>query len=768
MEKFGKSQPVARVEDHRFLTGAGRYVDDIAPEGALVGYVLRSIVAHGRLTDLAIADARESDGVHLVLTLADLEQAGLRVGMKSTTVRNIDGTKGARPERPLLARDVVRFVGEPIAFIVADTLAQARDAAELIETEIDDLPVQVTPMVGGAQIHPQAPDNIAFDFGLGDAQAVAQAEAGAAHVITLQVLDNRIICNAMEPRGCYAEPDGERLHVAVNGQGVWATKSDLAYHLNMDAADIRVTNPDVGGGFGMKAMAYPETFLVAHAARVLGRPVKWMSDRSEGMQSDNAGRDLVSTATLALDTDHRILSYRVETIANMGAYNSQYAQPIQSELFSKVMPGVYDIQTVWMNTKGVYTNTTQVDAYRGAGRPEAIYVLERVMDHAARSLGVDPWELRRRNFIRPDQFPYLSATGQPYDVGDFAAVLTRVGENADRTGFAARRAAAAKVGRLRGQGLCYYIESILGAPEETANVVFNADGTASILVGTQSNGQGHETVFAQFLSDQTGIPADRIAVVQGDSDLIAKGGGTGGSRSVTVQNTATLAVVDKITTGFAAFLAKVEGVEHGDITFDDERFRIAGSNLTPTMLEVAQMARDAGRDDLLNQSATITLDQRSFPNGAHVAEVEIDPETGVVTVERYTVVDDFGNLINPMLVAGQVHGGVAQGIGQAITEQVVYDETGQLLSASFMDYAMPRADDLPVIGFENLPTPSLYNPMGMKGCGEAGTVGALAAVANAVQDAMWDSGVRGVEMPFTPHRVWLSLQQASEGKGAAA
>jgi len=760
VEKFGKSQSVVRVEDQRFLTGSGRYVDDITPEGALRAYVLRSDVAHGRITSLDTSEAKDADGVHLVLTLAELEAAGLDATLRTTVVTNLDGTKGASPERPILARDVVRFVGEPIAVVIADTLVQARDASELIEIEIAELPAHVDLAIGGPQIHDEAPGNLAFDWGLGDARAVTEALKDAAHVITVPVEDNRVIVNSMETRGCYAEPEGAgRLHVCVNGQGVWGPKNNLARVLGLDKSDVRVTNPDVGGGFGMKGMDYPETFVVAYAAHALNRSVAWMSDRSEAMLSDNAGRDLTSTATLGFDAHHRLIAYQVDTLANMGAYNSQYAQPIQTELFSKVLPGVYDIQTVYMHTKGVFTNTTQVDAYRGAGRPEAIYVLERAMDAAAREMGIDPWELRRRNFIKADQFPYTSATGQAYDVGDFNRVLTRVAAEADVEGFATRRSESAKAGLLRGIGLCYYIESILGDPSETTRVDFNIDGTVSIFVGTQSNGQGHETVFAQFLSDQTGIPAEKIKVIQGDSDLIAQGGGTGGSRSVTVQNTATLATVDVMIDGFAEFLALAEGVEAAAVTFDDERFRINGSNLTPTMLEVADMARVAGRDDLLSQSKRIKLDNRSYPNGAHVSEVVIDPETGVVKVERYTVIDDFGNLINPMLAEGQVHGGVAQGIGQALTERVVYDDQGQLITASFMDYGMPRADDIPMMFFDTEITPSLYNPMGMKGCGEAGTVGALAAITNAVQDAVWDLGVREVQMPFTPHRVWQMLRK---------
>ncbi len=766
MEKFGKSQPVKRVEDMRFLTGHGRYVDDIAPEGALFAYFLRATVAHGEITAMDVNDAREMPGVHLIVTSDDLVAAGVKLGLTGSTVSNRDGTKGAAPLRPLLAQSHVRHVGEAVAMIVADSLAAAKDAAELIELEIDDLPAHVDLAIGGDNIHAEAPENIAFDWGLGDEGATAAQIAKAAHVVTVDVMDNRIICNAMEPRGCYAEVVDGRLHVSVNGQGVWSTKNDLVHHFGLDADDIRVTNPDVGGGFGMKAMRYPETFCVAHAARVLGRPVRWMSERTEAMLTDNAGRDLTTTATLAFDADHRIMAYQLDTIANMGAYNSQFAQGIQTDLFAKVLMGTYDVQTAYMRTRGIYTNTTPVDAYRGAGRPEAIFVLERTMDAAARQLGVDAWALRQKNFIKPDQFPYTTVSGVTYDVGDFGMVLASVAREADRDGFAMRKAASANRGKLRGQGLCYYIESILGDPTETTTVEFT-DAGAAIYVGTQSNGQGHETVYAQFLADQTGIPADRITVIQGDSDRIATGGGTGGSRSVTVQNTATLATIDVMLDAFTAFLADMESVDAAAISFDDERFRIAGSNLTPTMLDVADMARDAGRDDLLRHTARITLENRSFPNGAHVAEVEVDPETGVVKVDRYTVVDDFGNLINPMLVAGQVHGGVAQGIGQALTERVVFDADGQLLTASFMDYGMPRADDVPMIDFSTECTPSLYNPMGMKGCGEAGTVGALAAMANAVVDALWDLGVRDAQMPYTPHRVWQRIQEAKDNSGAA-
>ena len=759
MQKFGKSQPVKRVEDVRFVTGAGRYVDDIAPEGALHAYVLRADVAHARIRSLDVSGAEAAPGVHLVLTADRLEAAGVKLGMKSTLIDNLDGTKAAGPMRPVLAKGTVRFVGEPVAMVVADTLSQARNASEAIAVDYDILDAHTALAIGGPELHEGVAGNLAFDWGLGDREATEAAIAAAAHVVTARIEDNRIIVNSMEPRGCYAEWDGARLHLCYTGQGVWGMKGDIAEHLGLDPEAVRVTTPDVGGGFGMKGFAYPEYFPVAAAARQLGRPVRWMSDRTEAMLSDNAGRDLESTCTLAFDADHRITAYRVESLCNLGAYNSFFAQAIQTMLFARVLMGTYDVQTTWLAVKGVYTNTTPVDAYRGAGRPEAIYALERMMDYAARDLRVDPWDLRRKNFIPAANFPYKSATGELYDVGDFHRVLARVEEACDRKGFAARKAASARQGKLRGIGLCYYIESILGDPSENARVEFHEDGTVSIYVGTQSNGQGHETVFAQFLSDQTGIPAEMIRVVQGDSDLIAAGGGTGGSRSVTVQTNVTLAAVEKMVSAYTAFLAGETGAPEADISFDDESFRIAGRNETFTFLEAASMARAQGREDLLTFDARAKLPGRSYPNGAHVAEVEIDPETGVLTVDRYTVTDDFGNLINPMLAEGQVHGGVAQGIGQAVTERVVYDESGQLLTASFMDYAMPRAADLPMIAFSTEPVPSTANPMGMKGCGEAGTVGALAAVSNAVLDAVAERGIATVDMPFTPERVWAMLNQ---------
>ena len=758
MEKFGKSQSVKRVEDVRFLTGDGRYVDDVAPESALRAFVFRSPVAHATITKLDVSDAREAPGVHMVVTAQDLADAGITYGLKTSPVKNTDGSTGACLHRPVLAQGKLNFVGEPVALVVADTLDLAKDAAERIVLDYDDLPAQLALAPSAIAIHAEAADNRAFDWSTGDEAATEAAFSNAARVVTLDVDDNRIIVNAMEPRGCNARWDGQRLHIAFGGQGVWGPKAAFVDCFGLAPEDVQVTIPDVGGGFGMKSFVYPEYFSVAFAAKELGRPVRWIAERTESMLSDNGGRDLTHTASLAIDADNRITAYKLHNKCKLGAYNSTFAQQIQTNLFARVLMGVYDVQTTFARVEGFFTNTTPVDAYRGAGRPEAIYLLERVIDRAARDLGIDEWAFRRKNFIPAKSFPYATATGELYDVGDFGRILTNAATLSDKAGLAARKSDSAARGMLRGQGLCYYIESILGQPFEDVKVEFPEDGGALIYVGTQSNGQGHETVFAQFLADQTGIPADQITVIQGDSDRIARGGGTGGSRSVTTQTNVTLKAVASIVTAFTAFLADDLGIAPEQVSFDDETFRADGSNMTPTMLEVAQMARDKGRDDLLVFSETAELPGRSYPNGAHVAEVEIDPETGVVRLERYSVVDDFGNLINPMLAKGQVHGGVVQGIGQALCEQVSFDEDGQLLSATFMDYAMPRADQIPMMTCTFDPVPSTANPMGMKGCGEAGTVGALAAVANAVQDALWERGIRQADMPFTPHRVWAMLQ----------
>jgi len=761
MEKFGKSQSVLRTEDNRFLTGKGRYIDDATPPGSLFAYFLRAQVAHAEIRSLCVDNAKKATGVKAIFTAEDLKNNNVKNDLIGVTVKNRDGTDGACPKRPLLATDRVRFVGEPIVLIIADSTDNAKDAAELVDIDYEDLPVSLDLAIGKNTIHPEAPGNVAFEWELGDKLKTDAVFKNADKVVSMDVANNRIIVNSMEPRGCYAQWENNKLHLSVSGQGVWTHKRFLSEILGLKGDQIRVTNPDVGGGFGMKAMGYPEEFLVSFASVQLEKPIRWMSERTEAMLSDNAGRDLKHFAELAFDKANKIIAYRVNTFCNLGAYNSRFGQNIQTALFSKVLMGVYDVQTTYLNVVGIYTNTTQVDAYRGAGRPEAIYLLERMMDRAARELQIDPLELRRNNFIKKGNFPYRSSTGEVIDVGDFDRVLSAAEVSADIKGFKRRKKETEATGKLRGLGLCYYIESILGDPSEEAKVVFQEDGEVKILVGTQSNGQGHETVFAQFLSDQTGIPTEKITVIQGDSDLIPNGGGTGGSRSVTVQNNATLATIEKVIQSFSQYLAEKLGFDVKNIEFDDISFRINGSNYSPNMLEVAKMARDDERLDLLTHSARATLDARSFPNGAHFAEVEIDPETGFVQVVRYSVVDDFGNLINPMLAEGQVHGGVAQGIGQALYEHVVFDQEGQLLTASFMDYGMPRAQDLPYYKFETECVPSTANIMGMKGCGEAGTVGALAAVANAVQDALWEIGIQQVDMPFTSEKIWSMINSGN-------
>ena len=755
MAKFGVAQGRGRLEDQRFLTGAGRYVDDIAPKDSLVAYFLRAPMAHGRIAALDLTAARAAAGVHLVLDAAGLVALGVDLAMEAELVAGRSGA-GAGPERPVLARGVVRFAGEAVAVVVAETLAQARDAAELIGLEVEDLAVHTAVAVGGAAIHPEAPDNLAFDYSVGDEAGTAAALAASAHRIALEVVHNRIIVASIEPRAAYAEWAEGRLHLCVNGQGVWIQKRELARMLGLDRGAVRVTNPDVGGGFGMKSMTYPEYVVIAAAARALARPVRWIADRSEAMLTDNAGRDLIARAEIGFDADLNITAYGVNLVSNLGAYNSQYGQAIQSELFAKVLTGVYDIPVAHLGALGVFTNTTPVDAYRGAGRPEANLTIERVMDHAARVLGVDGFDLRARNVIKT--FPYPMISGEAVDCGDFARVLAVAKDRADVAGFAARKSASQAAGRLRGLGVASYLEAILGSPVETSRIVLDADGGLTMYVGTQSNGQGHETVYTRMLAEATGVDPALIRIVQGDSDRIRHGGGTGGSRSVTVQGTATKATVAAVVDGLAVFLAAELGVR--DVTFAEHIFAAPGSNMRLTLAEAAELARQHGKSDLLDVSQTIELAAGAYPNGCHVVEVEVDPDTGGLVVERYTVVDDFGTQMAPELVAGQVQGGIAQGFGQAVTENAVYDGDGQLLSGSFMDYAMPRASDLPFISLHDAPTYTKTNPLGMKGCGEAGTVGACGAISNAVLDALAPRGVTHVDMPLSPSRIWAWLKEA--------
>jgi len=752
--KFGMAQPLKRREDVRFLTGKGRYVADLVPEGALWAAFLRSDHAHGQIMSLDVSQARAMPGVHLVLTADDLLTNGVKLGMKGERIDSRDGSLGAGPERPVLAHGRVRFVGEAIVMVVADTVDAARDAIEAIDIDINALDPALHLKPEEPTIHPEAPENRVFDFAFGDDAATDAALEASAHRVAVEVVHNRVTAAPMEPRAAFAEWDGARLHLCVNGQGVWTQRNELSRMLGLPRDRIRVTNPDVGGGFGMKAMTYPEYVVLAEAARQLARPVAWVSTRGEAMLTDNAGRDLVARAELGFDADHNITAYRVDLVTNLGAYNSQFGQAIQTELFAKVLTGVYKVPVGALSAVGVYTNSVPIDAYRGAGRPEAILTIERAMDEAARVLGVGPVDLRLKNVIR--DFPHLTLEGEVIDGGDFAGLLATVAPRA--AGYSDRLAESRAKGRVRGIGVAAYIEAILGDSDEIARLVLDEDGGATLYVGTQSNGQGHESVYSRMVAESTGIAQDMVRIVEGDSDRIAKGGGTGGSRSVTVQGTATRATVGAMIGAFEMFLEQEWGVE--GVAFTDHRFGGPGTNLRLTLPEAAALARAKGRQDLVDRSEKIVLDGRSFPNGVHLAEVEIDPETGGLTLDRYSVVDDFGVLVAPNLVQGQVHGGIAQGFGQAVTEWLVQDDTGQVLTGSFMDYGMPRASDLPMFGFAEQGVPTRTNPLGMKGCGEAGTVGALGAISNAVRDALAPLGVTRIDMPFTPNRIWTWIMEA--------
>ncbi len=765
MSKFGTGQPVRRLEDVRFITGKGRYTDDINLDGQLYGVVVRSPVAHGLIKSVDIAAALKAPGVEAVFTGAEFVEADANRLPCVVPIKNRDGSERPDPGRPVLAVDKVRFAGEGLAFVVADTLAQARDAAELVTYEIDELPAMaesVHALAADVEIHEGVAKNRVFDWQYGEDAAVDAAFAKAAHVTELELVNNRLVANPMETRAIVADwssPEG-KLTAHVCSQGVWGIKDVLANNvLHLPTEKVRVVTSDVGGGFGMKIFFYPEYAMAAFAARRLGQPVKWTADRSEGFLSDAGGRDHVTKAEMAFDADGRILGMRVHTIANMGAHLSHFAPFIPTGAALKVLTGVYDVKCVTYRVEGVFTNTAPVDAYRGAGRPESIYCIERVIEKAAREMGVDRTELRRKNFIATEAMPFTTAVGEVYDSGAFATVMDRCMQRADWQGFESRR--KAKPGKRRGIGMCYYIESTMGDPTESADVRFEDDGTVSIGVGTQSNGQGHETAYAQVLAEKLGIPIEQIKLVQGDSDRIAGGGGTGGSRSLTAQGVAIRHASDAVIEKGKLYAAQELETAATDIRFEEGTFSVVGTDRSIGILELAAKAKTmtvAGAEGGLDAAVSIKLDAWTFPNGCHIAEVEVDEATGVVEVARYTIVDDFGVVVNPMLVAGQVHGGTVQGIGQALMEHTVYDETGQLTSGSFMDYTMPRADDVPLFDFSTFDgAPCKTNEMGVKGCGEAGSVGSCAAVINALIDALADAGVTAIDMPATPEKVWAVM-----------
>ncbi len=774
--RFGLGQSVRRVEDRRFLTGEGRYLDDIAFDGQLHARILRSPYAHAEIRSIDTAAAVAVPGVVAVLTGAEVAADGLGDIPPGALVTNRDGSSNYVPSRPALARERVRFVGEPVALVLAESLAAARDAVEQIVVDYDDLPAVVATdealSADAVQIYTEAPNNLCLDWEKGNQAATEAAFASADRIVTLDHINSRVVVNPIEPRGCIGlwDPDSESYTLYNAGQAVHGISRMLATAVFKTTPDkLRVISPDVGGGFGTKNFVYPEMALVLWAARRLDRPVKWISDRTEGFISDTQGRDHVMRAELALAADGRFLGLRIASTANIGAYVSTFGAMIPTNPVAVVLGGVYDIPAIHYRVKGVFTNTVPVDAYRGAGRPEASYAIERLVDLAAQELGVDPLELRRRNFIKPEAMPYTTGVGSVLDCGEFERILDRVLETSDQAEFAARRRASEGKGRLRGRGFACYFEATLGMPTEKTEVRFDEDGGVTVLAGTMSNGQGHETTYAQILHQRLGLDFDSIRFLQGDTGQIAVGGGHGGSRSMQIGGNALLAAADIIEEKAKRLAGHLLEAAPADIELAEGACRVVGTDLKVSLPELARIARDPARlpEDMepgLDAVGGYEREANTFPNGAHVAELEIDPETGAVRLVAYHVVDDFGTLLNPMITAGQVHGGVAQGVGQAMLERTVFDpESGQLLSGSFMDYCMPRADDLPDIQVVFEPVPTETNPLGVKGCGEAGCIGALPAVINAVVDALAPYGIRHLDMPATPERVWRAIQDARPG-----
>jgi aerobic carbon-monoxide dehydrogenase large subunit len=769
--KFGLAQPVRRVEDPRLLKGAGRYTDDIALPGMLFGVVLRSPHAAATITRLDTAAATKLPGVGGIYTAADLKADGLGPLPCAALVENRDGTPQAAPPHPVLAEGAVRHVGDPVAFIVAATIKQARDAAEAIEVDYDPLP-SITELgtamdKGGTLVWPDVPHNLAFDWEIGDKTATEAEFAKAAHVTKLTIVNNRIVVNSLEARAALADFDSQtdRWTLYANTQGGWLLKNLIGPLFGTDPEKFRIVTPDVGGGFGMKLFLYAEHVLTCYAARKLGRPVKWAAERGEAFMCDTQGRDNLTTGELAIDADGKFTALRTRNISNMGAYLSTFAPYIPTYAGTSVLSSVYGFKAIYANVLGVFTNTVPVDAYRGAGRPEANYLVERLVDAAARELKIDRVELRRRNMVPPEAMPHSTPVGKSYDSGDFRIVLDAATKHMDYAGFAARKGAAAAKGKRRGLGLAYYLEATGGDPTERAEIRFADDGFVDVYVGTQSTGQGHETAYVQLTANNLGIDGDKIRIRQGDTDTIPVGGGTGGARSLYSEGQAILLTSQSVIAKGKQAAAEELEAAIADITFDDGNFSIVGTDRRIDILKLAESQRKkaaAGQPATLLDAAEIApIDAHTFPNGCHIAEVEVDPETGVVELIRYSVSDDVGKAINPLIVRGQVAGGVTQGFGQAVLEHTVYDpSSGQLLSGSFMDYALPRANEIPDIEVELLEVPCLSNPLGVKGAGEAGAVGSPPAVINAIIDALSSDGVTHIDMPATPERVWRAMALA--------
>jgi aerobic carbon-monoxide dehydrogenase large subunit len=766
LQKFGIGQPVPRTEDPVLVQGRGRYTDDLNLPGQAHAVIVRSPVAHGVLRGIDAAAAKAEPGVLGVWTGAELEAAGYG-GLKcGVGFPNRDGSPMKKPPRPALAVGKVRWVGDPVAVVVAETAQAAKDAAELVELDIETLPAvtdaRAAATPGAPLLYDDVPGNVVLDYHYGDAVKVGDAFARAAHVTRLELANNRVVVSAMEPRAAIGHVENGRYVLHVGSQGVFGLRAGMAEILGVPTEQVRILTGNVGGSFGMKASPYPEYVAVLHAARELGRPVKWTDERSGSFLSDHHGRDHHATAELALDREGHFLAVRVANFGNMGAYLGQVAPLMPTLNIVKNAVSVYATPLIEVATKCVLTNTSPVSAYRGAGRPEGNYFMERLIDRAAAEMGIDRLELRRRNHVRPEQIPYDAASGMKYDSGDFPAVFEAAVTAADWDGFAQRRAESRARGRLRGLGLGSYLEVTAPPNPEMGGIRFEADGTVTIVTGTLDYGQGHAAPFAQVLADRLGIPFERIRLLQGDSDELIAGGGTGGSRSITATGHALHeASIEVIGKGRAAAAHVLEAAA-GDIEFSAGRFSIVGTDRGIGILELAERLRAGPR---LPEGVPASLDVRhktdpipsAFPNGCHVCEVEIDPDTGVVEVVRYQSVNDFGTIVNPLIVEGQLHGGIVQGIGQALLERTVYDENGQLLTGSYMDYALPRADDVLNFVFKSHPVPARTNALGTKGCGEAGCAGALSSVMNAVVDALGEAGIGHIDMPVTPQRVWQAL-----------
>lgn len=770
LDKYGVGQPVRRTEDPVLVQGQGRYTDDLNVAGQAYAVFVRSRNGHGVIKGIDTAAAKALPGVLAIYTGKDLAAYGT---LKcAVPFKNRDGSEMKKPARPSMPSDKVRFVGDPIAVVIAQTPLQAKDAAEAVEVDIEPLPAVTqasdAAKPGAPQLYDDVPGNVALDYLYGDPAKVAEAFSRAAHVTKLHLVNSRLVVNAMEPRAAIASFDktSGRYTMNIGCQGAFGLKGQLADLLGVPGDKVHVLTGNVGGSFGMKAAAYPEYVPLLHAAKELGRPVKWTADRFESFVSDHHGRDHEFTGELALDEKGKFLAVRFIGFGNTGAYLGPVS-PLMSTLnIVKNAVSVYRIPLIEVATKVMFTNTVLVSAYRGAGRPEGNYYMERLIDRAAEEMGIDRFALRKRNQIKASEIPYKASSGMQYDSGDFPAIFERAIEVADVKGFKQRKRESRKRGKLRGLGLGSYLEVTAPPNKEMGGIRFEPNGDVTIITGTLDYGQGHAAPFAQVLTGKLGVPFERIKLLQGDSDELLAGGGTGGSRSMYASGTAILEGAEEVIKKGKQIAGFVLEASAGDIEFADGRFTIAGTDRSIGIMELADKLRGGLKlpegvpNSLSVKTVTAEAIPSVFPNGCHVAEVEIDPDTGEIEVVSYNSVNDFGTIINPLLVAGQVHGGVVQGIGQAIMETTAYDADGQLLTASYMDYAMPRASDMPEIGFESHPVPAKNNPLGVKGCGEAGCAGALTSVMNAIVDALSEYGIANIEMPATPQRVWQAIQDA--------